>query len=139
MEQKDFLLREIERMGQILNAIRQKLFGGNNRLAISVEEEVDDAKGMLLAEVDLDFDKLLDLNKEETADYLNGFKGFNAANIELFAEYMAQIGFDTKSDKSRIYLEKALFLYELTNLKSETYSFEREKRISAIRNNKSLL
>jgi len=132
MEQRDFLLREIERMGQIITAIRQKLLGGNNRLAISVEKEVDDAKGMLLEEVNLDFDKLLDLNKEETADYLNGFKGFNAANIELFAEYMAQIGFNTKSDKSRIYLEKALYLYELTNLKSETYSFEREKNIKVV-------
>ena len=139
MEQKDFILREIERMGQVLNAIRQKLLGGNNRLAISVEKEVDDAKGVLFAEVELDFDKLIDLNKEETADYLNGFKGFNAANIELFADYMAQIGFNTKSDKSRIYLEKALYLYELTNLKSETFSFDREKRISAIRNSKSLL
>jgi len=133
MEQKDFILREIERLGQVITAIRQKLLGGNNRLAISVEKEVDDAKGMLLAEVEVDFDKLLDLNKEETADYVNSFKGFNAVNIELFAEYMAQIGFNTESDKSKIYLEKALQLYELTNVKSETYSFEREKSISMVR------
>ncbi len=33
MEQKDFLLQEIERMGQVLSAIRQKLFGGNNNLS----------------------------------------------------------------------------------------------------------
>ena len=133
MEQKDFLLREIERLGQVITAIRQKLLGGNNRLAISVEKEVDDAKGMLLAEVEVDLDKLLDLNKEETADYVNSFKGFNAVNIELLAEYMAQVGFKMQSDKSKIYLEKALQLYELTNVKSETYSFEREKSISMVR------
>ena len=133
MEQKDYILREIERLGQVITAIRQKLLGGNNRLAISVEKEVDDAKGMLLAELDLDFDKLLDLNKEETADYVNSFKGFNAVNIELLAEYMAQVGFNMQSDKSKIYLEKALQLYELTNVKSETYSFEREKSISMVR------
>jgi hypothetical protein len=133
MEQKDFLLREIERLGQVLSAIRQKIFGGNDRLAISVEKEVDDAKGMLLKEVNLDLDKLLVLNKEEAVDYLNGFKGFNAANTEQLAAYMAQIGFSIASDKSKIYLEKALFLYELTNLKSETYSFEREKNIKAVK------
>jgi len=134
MEQKDFILREIERLGLMINALRQKLFGGKDQLSISVEQEVDDAKGMLLKEVNLDFDKLLLLNKEETYSYLDNFKGFNATNIERFAEYMAQIGFNTESDKSKIYLEKALQLYELTNVKSETYSFEREKSISMVRN-----
>ncbi len=118
----------------MLTAIRQKLFGGNNRLAISVEKEVDDAKGMLLKEVKLDLDKLLLLNKEEAAKYLDSFKGFNATNIERLAEYMTQIGFNTESDKSKIYLEKALNLYEIINLKSETYSIEREKNIEAVEN-----
>ena len=133
MEQRDFLLREIERMGQVLNAFRQKLFGGKDQLAISIEKEVDDAKGMLLKEVNLDLDKLLLLNKEETSNYLDSFKGFNATNIERFAEYMAQIGFETKSEKSAVYFEKALHLYELTSLKSQTFSFEREKKIKAVR------
>ena len=133
MEQKDFLMREIERLGQVLSAIRQKIFGGNDRLAISVEKEVDDAKGMLLKEVNLDLDKLLLLNKEDSANYLDNFKGFNATNIERLADYMAQIGFEIESKKSTVYFEKALHLYDLANLKSETFSFEREKKIRAVK------
>ena len=133
MEQRDFILREIERLGQMLNAIRKKLFGGEDQLAISVEKEIDDAKGMLLKELKLDLDKLLLMSMEETAKYLDNFKGFNATNIESMAEYMAQIGFSMESQESKIYLEKALHLYELTNLKSETYSMERENKIQVVR------
>ncbi len=105
-----------------------------NRLAISVEKEVDDAKGMLLTKLNLDLEKLLVLNREETTEYLSSFEGFNTANIERLAEYMAQIGFNIDSNKSKIYLEKALNLYEIINLKSETFSFEREKNIKAVKN-----
>jgi len=133
MEQRDFILREIERLGQVLSAIRQKLFGGKDRLAISVEKEVDDAKGILRKEVEFDFDKLLNLSEDETAKYLGGFKAFDAANIEQLADYMAEIGTSIDNDKSRIYLEKALHLYGLTNMKTATYSFEREAKIKAVK------
>ncbi len=134
MEQRDFILREIERLGQVLSAIRQKLFGGKDRLAISVENEVDDAKGMLRKEVEFDFDKLLNLSEEETTKYLGEFKAFDAANIEQLADYMAEIGASIGKEKSKVYLQKALHLYGLTNLKTATYSFEREAKIKAVIN-----
>jgi hypothetical protein len=134
MERKDYLLREIEKIGAIMNAIRQKIFGGNGNLAITLENQIENEKRMLFNEMNFDIDKLLALNIEETNEYISCFEGFNIENIELLAECFSQIGFNDESDNSRKYLEKALQLYELCNLKSKTYSFEREANIRAIRN-----
>ena len=134
MEQRDYILREIEKIGAIIRAIRQKIFGGKENLAIVLEKQVDDSKGMLLNGTGFDLDQLLTLSREESNEYISNFKGFSIENIELLAECISQIGFSDTSDHSTRYLEKALQLYELCNLKSDTYSLEREATITAIKN-----
>jgi hypothetical protein len=134
MEQKDFLLREIAKIGQIIRAIRQKLFGGNDQLAISLEQQVDDAKAMLLSELDFDLDEFCLLDSEATNQYLKSTEGFNIENIEGLADLLSQIGFSQQSETSKKYLEKSLQLYEYCNLQSKTYSMERERNITRISN-----
>ncbi len=133
MEQKDYLQREIERIGLIISAIRQKLFGGKENLAITIEKRMDAIKEMLFYEINFDLDKFLVLDMEESKNYVDKFEGFNAENIERLAECIAQIGFKYESDKSKNYLKKALHLYELSASKSKTYSFERERNIMTIK------
>ena len=134
MVQRDYILREIEKMGAIINAFRQKIFGGSENLAITLEKQIENSKEMLLNEMNFDFDKFLTLNTEDSNEYISGFEGFSVENIELLADCLSQIGFDDNCDNSKIYLEKSLQLYELCNLKSKTYSFEREANISVIKN-----
>ena len=134
MEQRDYILREIEKIGAILSAICQKIFGGNDNLSITLEKQIENAKSMLLNEVNFDLDNFLDLNMEASNEYLCSFQGFSIENIELLAEFIFQTGFQDNCDNSRKYLEKALQLYELCNLKSKTFSFEREANIKAIKN-----
>jgi hypothetical protein len=134
MEQRDYLLREIEKIGAIMSAIRQRLFGGKGNLAITLEQQVKDTKGMLLDKMGFDFENFLDLNVEDTNEYIKTFEGFSVENIEILAEVISEIGFDNKCAKSQKYLEKALQLYELCGFKSKTFSFEREAKINAIKN-----
>ena len=133
MEQKDYILKEIQKIGLILSAIRQKLFGGKSNLSITFECQIDATKDMLFNEIDFDLDKFLTLNMEDANEYICSFQGFNIDNIEALAEYLSQIGFNDESGKFKNYLEKALQLYELCNLKSDTYSFERERNIRVIK------
>lgn len=133
MEQKDYLLREIEKLWAILNALRQKILEGKANSTVAFEEQMENAKAMLLNEVSFDFDKLLNLSAEESSRYIINFEGFNTQNIELLAEYVAEIGFNDECDNPKKYLEKALQLYELCNLKSKAYSVERETNIRAIK------
>lgn len=63
MQQRDFLLREIEKFGAIISVIRQIFFDGkDDNPAIAIEKQIDDAKGMLLNEMNFDFDKFFSLN-----------------------------------------------------------------------------
>ena len=133
MEQEDYILREIEKIRAIFSSVWQKIFGGSNNLSITLEKQMEDAKGMLLNESNFDLDRFLDLNMEASNEYLSGFQGFNIENIELLADFIFQTGLNDKGVDSRKYLEKALQLYELCNLKSKTFSFEREANIEAIK------
>ena len=134
MEQKDYILREIEKIGVIIRAFRQKLFGGSENLSITLENQIENAKGMLLDEMNFDLDKFLTLSTENLDEYISHFAGFSVENIELLAECLSQIGFDENCENSKMYLEKSLQLYELCNVKSRTYSFEREAKINSIKN-----
>jgi hypothetical protein len=134
MEQKDYILREIEKISKIISSIRQKLFWGKDNLAIITEQERNDLNGMLLKEINFDFEKFLELNPEASGEYLSNFEGFSIENIESLAELLSQIGFIDKSEQSEKYLEKSLQLYELAILKSKTYSFDREMKIQMIKN-----
>ncbi len=134
MEQKDYILRDIEKIGMIISTIRQKLFGGNGNLSLTVEKQFKELKEMLLDETNFDLDKMLSLSIEESNEYISSFKGFSVENIELIAECISKICLIDNSGVSKEYLGKALQLYEICNFKSKTYSFERETNIKTIKN-----
>lgn len=134
MEQKDFLLREIEKIGAIISAIRQRLFGGKEKLAYKTEHLVKEVAGMLMDSLNFDLDKFIRLDNENAIQYLSGFDGFNEDNLEEFAALMAQIGFNSEENKANEYLKKSLLLYNHINLKTKTYSLEREEHIAKIKN-----
>lgn len=134
MEQKDYMLREIEKIGKIISAIRRKLFGGNDNPEIITEQEKTELNVMLLEEINFDLEKFLNLDFDESIEYLNSFEGFNTENIESLAELISQIAFADKSEQSKKNLGKALQLYELVILQSKTFSFDREMKIQMIKN-----
>ena len=54
MEQKDYLLREIEKIGKML----RKLFDRKGNLAITLESQMEATKDKLLNEINFDLDKI---------------------------------------------------------------------------------
>lgn len=134
MQHEDYIIREIEKFGLIINAVRNMLFGGKDNFAITVENKMDEAKGMLLNEISFDLDMFLALSDEKTSEYLSRFGGFNIENIESLAKVITQMGFSVQSENSGKYFEKALLLYRFCNLKDNTYSIDREINITAIKN-----
>ncbi len=133
MEHRDYIIREIEKIGAIISAIRRKLFGGKDNMAVVINKQADDIKGELLNELNFDLDKFMNMNSNESDEYLNSFIGFSAENIELLAECLSEVGFNDESDNSERYLQKALMLYEIINTKSKTFSFDREHKMVEIK------
>ncbi|MDA3905076.1 MAG: hypothetical protein PF484_03280 [Bacteroidales bacterium] len=129
MEQKDYLLREIEKIGIMLKSILNSIFGNTENLALTIETRPQETKEIVLNEVGFDFDRFLTLDETTSKDYISHFKGFNAENLETLAEIFFIIGKNAKSDKKKIFLEKTIELYKLCNLTDKTFSFERENKI----------
>ncbi|MEZ4997512.1 MAG: hypothetical protein R2758_08630 [Bacteroidales bacterium] len=132
MEQRDYILREIEKIGMVIRAIRQKLFGSPDDLAITVDNQAETLREMLLGEAYLDLDELVALDPSATERYLAGLKGFNTENIELLANTLEDIGLGGEAPGSRVLLEKALQLYEICSMRDRTFSFEREAAVRRI-------
>ncbi len=134
MEQKDYLMREIEKIGLLLRAIIGSLINKKEDFSITAENHFEKAKEMLLNETGFDLNKFLTLNEAASNIYLLQFKGINPANIELLAEAMTQFGLNEQSGNKRMFFEKALQLYELCERTDRTFSFDRERKISEIKN-----
>jgi len=133
MEQKDYLLREIEKLGMLLRAILNSLIGRNENLAIKADPHFEETKELLLNETGFDIDKFLTLDEWASNEYLAHFHGINVVNLELLAEVIFLIGINNKSETQRTVLQKALRLYELCNLTDKTFSVDRENQIKKIR------
>ncbi|MEI8203127.1 MAG: hypothetical protein WCH34_08965 [Bacteroidota bacterium] len=130
MEQKDFLMREIEKIGLFLQLIFDKLRGKEVSYALQLERQFEEAKAQLLNETGFNLEVFLSLQENETAQYMSQFRGFNAANIELLADVLCEMATQASSAN---YFAGALCLYELCNRTDKTFSFEREHKIEEIK------
>jgi hypothetical protein len=134
MEQKDYLLREIEKIGLLLKMIFNKIAGKEENYALKVENQFEEAKGLLLSEIGFDIDTFLSIEKSEIEQYISEFNGIKGSNIELLADILRVIGMKTDNAMTKEYLERALKLYESCNSFDKTFSFDRERMINEIRN-----
>ena len=71
MEQKDFVLREIEIIGLVLRAILNRMTGSGENLAITIEDQFIAEKELLYTETGLSLDQLIALNGSETEQYIS--------------------------------------------------------------------
>ncbi len=133
MDQKDYLLREIEKIGTLLKRCFSKMTGSEENLAIQLDVEFEEDKGMLLHELGFDMNLFLMLDEAESKKYLTEIKGFNSQNIEYLADILSYMGLNTDSHMTTEYLVKALMVYEICNSLDRTFSFDREQKISRIK------
>ncbi len=137
MEQKDYLLREIEKIGMLLRAILNSLLGKKENMAITIVNQYEKTKELLINEMNFDLDLFLSMDESATKNYIANFKGINPENLQLLAEIVFNLGTKEQVDNKNLYIIKAIQLYELCEEKDKTFSIEREKRIKEIRNNKT--
>jgi len=134
MEQKDYILREIEKIGMVLRAILNRLMGSGDSPAIQIEKQFEETKEMLANQMDFDLEKFLAHNEANSMKYLSQYRGINLENIETLAKVLMQMGLQRNSTHKKSYLEKALHLFNHCNQSDKTFSFEREENIAIITN-----
>lgn len=134
MEQKDYILREIEKIGVIVRAVLGHITGEEHKEAITVGNEFEQTTEWILERTNISLNKILKLEKQSLKDYISTFKGINITNLELLAEVYYQTGIRSPEGKKEKLLKKALQIYELCCETDRTYSFGRERKMSEIRN-----
>jgi hypothetical protein len=134
MEQKDYILREIEKIGQMLMGIMGKLRRKKNRkeyhagLTIANQEFAD--------ETGLSFDMLARMDPASLDAFFANHPELNIPNQELLAELLTDIGNEI-SDEPEIYFRQALNILERIDRVERTFSMERSGRVEFLKSKMS--
>ena len=71
MEQEDYFLREIEKIGIILRSLINSLTGNNENLAITISNNFETTNEKLINETGFDLTKFLALEEPASGDYIS--------------------------------------------------------------------
>jgi hypothetical protein len=128
MEQRDYLLRQIEMMTQFLMALIKRLMGLKSN---DTEEDYKEVTNTMLKEqLDTSLEEILLIPVDEVADFIIQRKGIHQSNIDLFAEVlMINARVETKLKKKKELLIRAIELLEWADNTSGIYSMERHQKI----------
>jgi hypothetical protein len=135
MEKRDYLMDQIEQLGQALALIFSKLYG--LRSQGRVPEGIELTNQSLKSELNLDIDELSSIPTEQFVNRLKEEKRFNHDNLERLADILLLIADNTyssnpDSDQGQNLYSKCLEIYNYVNDSDLTYSFERQSKIERI-------
>jgi hypothetical protein len=135
MEKRDYLMDQIEQLGQSLAQIFSKLFGLSKQG--KVPEAIEMTSRSLKTELDLDLNEIASIPNGDFIITLQKDKKLNHTNLELLADILLQVADETcndnlKSDESINLYSKCLEIYNHLNERDLTYSFVRESKIARI-------
>lgn len=135
MEKRDYLMDQIEQLGQALAQIFSKLFGLSNQ--DNVPEAIEMTSQSLKTELNLDLSEISSIPPGEFISTLQNDKKLNHSNLELLANILLMVADETctenpESEEGFNLYGKCLEIYSHLNERDLTYSFERESKIARI-------
>jgi hypothetical protein len=132
MEQRDYLLRQLQMMTQAIVALIRKLTGLKE---IGTEEEIKHVTNEMLKEYfDTSLAELMQVPLEDTIEFITQNKKLHPSNVDLFADVL-MINADKSEDafNKENLLKRALILLEWVDKTGGTFSVERNIKIVDIR------
>lgn len=131
MEQRDYLLRQIELMTQTLVNLIRRLLG----LKELNEEETQQATDEMLKEnMGISLAEILSTAPDKIVDVILQQGGIHETNVDLFAEVLViNANASAEAERKRILLVAALELYNWLDNKTGTFSIERHQKMNDIR------
>jgi hypothetical protein len=135
MEKRDYLMDQIEQLGQALALIFSKLYGLKSQG--KVPEAIEMTNQSLKNELNLDIAELSAIATDDFVLTLKEEKKFTYSNLERLADILLLIadeseGYKTMNDQSLNLYAKCLSIYNYLNESDLTYSFERQSKIERI-------
>jgi hypothetical protein len=133
MEQKDYMLREIQKIGSLLKAILSKLFLKDSPTAIGIVNYYEESKNELMKYASFQLNEFVEMSNLDAIKYLENQSGFNLENIEQLSIVLEELGLKENTRLRKLLFEKSLLTTEYCMSKDKTFSFEREGRMQRVK------
>ncbi len=131
MEQRDYLKKQIDQLGQVLAKILSDLIGLKNRGELNTGIEMTNQT--LKNELDFDLQDIVDIPTDKFIDTIKGQKDLTNENIEKLAEILFVIA-DNQVDGNKNLYQKCLAIYAYLENVENSYSLDRNWKIKRIKN-----
>ena len=131
MEQRDYLKKQIDQLGQVLAKIFSDLLGLKNSGQINAGLEI--TSQALKNELDIDIQALLDIPTDNFIDTLTSQKNLTNDNLDKLAEILLLIADNRQDDNKKLY-EKCLTIYEYLEKVENIYTLDRQWKMKRIKN-----
>ncbi len=131
MEQRDYILREIEKISVVILAILGKFKRIKSKKQFEQERTMID--NQLEETSGLTIDKLLSFTEEEIILFIDVNEGFDPGNMELLADLLIAFAENSPENESRNLINKALIILEYVDRETKTFSMERSSKISCLK------
>mgnify|MGYP006283503713 CR=1 FL=1 len=131
MEQRDYILREIEKISVVILAILGKF------RQIKTQKQFEEQRSMIDSELEdstgLTIDILLSLPEEDLISFIAGRKDFDAGNMELLARLLVVFEAKLEENASRNLISKAIRILEYIDHETRIFSMERAMKINELK------
>jgi hypothetical protein len=132
MEKRDYIEDQINQLGKVFTRILSMLTGGKDPSQLETMVAINDS-----LKESLGIENLIYLDLDVLIARLKNNSNLNSNNLEKLAEIFSSIAEKiSKKDsfKANDFYTKSLKIYELINNQNLTYSFERDTKMSNIKN-----
>lgn len=135
MEQKDYLMRQIEEAGRVLAEAMAKLTGFKNQG--QVREGIEKTSLELQNQMDIGFQELNDLEADHLLTHLEKNDKIFPENYEKLAELLTEVAEgmaqQNKKEEAKSMYEKVLSIYQYLEEYESAFSFDRFAKMEKIR------
>ena len=131
MEQEDRLKKQIDQLGKVLGKILADLLGIKNQGDASIS--IDTIFVSFKTELDIDLEELIECPTDQLIEKLKTEKGFSPVHMELLADILYTLEDGNDPGRQCDCMERALTIYEYSQMIDNNYSFERMNKINRIK------
>src|SRR6056297_2115784 len=132
MEQKDYLMREIEKIRVVLEAMLNKIKGGDSDIP-QVNENFDEVNKLFITDTRIDLSTLINSDSSQFDNIFKKENGYNETNIEQFADILVEMANKAEGNLKFQLNQKARETYEYVDALSNSFSFGRKMKMDALK------
>jgi hypothetical protein len=137
MRQEDYLLKQIDQLGQVLARLIGSILGLKNQ---GKETEIVSLVDKTLKnELDIDLSRLISIPKGRLIETIKQNKEISNENLDRLADILTEIA-NVEQNKviQNLYFEHILEIYKYVEKNDKTYSLERYQKMERIKNEISI-